>query len=103
MNTYGLQKLYRDDLGGGILAKLLSGLTSYAGKTPNKEGHGKQHGARGIFIGDRLAVFLASTDIHCGWVDASGRWFGKRRGSNRQGHTEAIQMGTNLVMYALSH
>lgn len=70
---------------------------------------GKNYGARGVFVGDRLAVFLSSTDVHCGWVDRSGRWFGRsaRAGRNRVGgrHTyrEAIQMGINIIMYALSH
>jgi hypothetical protein len=31
---------------------------------------------RGIFIEDRLAVLLTSTDIHCGWADRTQTWFG---------------------------
>jgi len=58
---------------------------------------GQNHGARGVFIGDRLAVFLSSTDIHCGWCDSHGRVFGK------QSYKKAIQMGINIIMYALSH
>ena len=58
---------------------------------------GQNHGARGIFIGDRLAVFLSSTDIHCGWCDSHGFTFG------RQSYKKAIQMGINIIMYALSH
>jgi hypothetical protein len=59
--------------------------------------HGQNHGARGVFIGDRLAVFLSSTDIHCGWCDSHGFEFGKRN------HEKAIQMGVNIIMYAMSH
>jgi hypothetical protein len=58
---------------------------------------GQNHGARGVFIGDRLAVFLSSTDIHCGWCDSHGFTFG------RQNYQKAIQMGINIIMYALSH
>jgi len=59
--------------------------------------HGQNHGARGVFIGDRLAVFLSSTDIHCGWCDSNGFEFG------RQSFEKAIQMGINIIMYAISH
>lgn len=58
---------------------------------------GQNHGARGVFIGDRLAVFLSSTDIHCGWCDSHGFTFG------RHNYNKAIQMGVNIIMYALSH
>jgi len=58
---------------------------------------GQNHGARGLFIGDRLAVFLSSTDIHCGWCDSHGFTFG------RANYNKAIQMGINIIMYALSH
>jgi len=66
---------------------------------------GRYHGARGVFVGDRLAVFLSSTDIHCGWVDSHGRWFGNggKMGVGKHGHKEAIQMGINIILYALSH
>ena len=59
--------------------------------------HGQNYGARGVFVGDRLAVFLSSTDLHCGWCDSSGGVFG------RQNYKKAIQMGINIVMYAISH
>jgi len=57
--------------------------------------HGQNYGARGVFVGDRLAVFLSSTDIHCGWTDGQGRTF--------RNHKQAIQMGINIIMYAISH
>jgi len=59
--------------------------------------HGQNHGARGVFIGERLAVFLGSTDIHCGWCDSHGYEFG------RHNYEKAIQMGINTIMYAISH
>lgn len=59
--------------------------------------HGQNHGARGVFIGDRLAVFLSSTDIHCGWCDSHGTTFG------RANYDKAIHMGINIVMYAMTH
>jgi hypothetical protein len=55
---------------------------------------GVQHGARGVFVGDRLAVFLSSTDLNCGWVRA---WFAPAQ------NDDAIRMGVNIIMYALSH
>jgi hypothetical protein len=59
--------------------------------------HGQNHGARGVFIGDRLAIFLSSTDIHCGWCDSHGFEWGK------ENYKKAIQMGINIIMYAISH
>jgi len=59
--------------------------------------HGQNHGARGVFVGERLAVFLSSTDIHCGWCDSHGSVFGK------ENYKKAIQMGINIIMYAISH
>ncbi|MCF7973856.1 MAG: DUF4159 domain-containing protein [Phycisphaerae bacterium] len=59
--------------------------------------HGQHHGARGLFVGDRLAVFLSSTDLHCGWCDRSGIEFG------RENYLRAIQMGVNVIMYAMMH
>lgn len=56
---------------------------------------GVNHGGRGVFMGDRLAVFLSASDLHCGWAAC----WGKR---NRR-YREAIEMGINLIMYALSH
>jgi len=66
---------------------------------------GQYHGARGVFVGGRLAVFLSSTDIHCGWTDSRGRWFGTggKMGIGKHGHKEAIEMGVNIIMYAISH
>ena len=57
--------------------------------------HGQNHGARGVFVDDRLAVFLSSTDLHCGWTDGQGSHF--------KNHEEAIQMGINIIMYAITH
>jgi len=76
-----------------------------SGPRPRKQGqrsalpymHGQNHGARGVFIGERLAVFLSSTDIHCGWCDRDGSEF------SRASYEKAIQMGINIIMYAISH
>lgn len=64
---------------------------------PYMRGHGQNHGARGVFIGDRLAIFLSSTDLHCGWCDSHGTTFG------RASYEKTIQMGINIIMYAISH
>ncbi len=58
---------------------------------------GVNHGARGVYNGDRLAVFLSSNDIHCGWCDEARNNFGP------MGHEQALQMGINIIMYAMSH
>ncbi len=60
--------------------------------------HGQNHGARGFFVGERLAAFLCSTDIHCGWCDSLGMEWG-----SIENYEKAIQMGINIIMYALSH
>jgi hypothetical protein len=54
--------------------------------------HGENHGARGLFIGDRLAVFLSCVDLHCAWADKNHRY-----------KEQAFQMGINVIMYALTH
>ncbi len=59
--------------------------------------HGQNHGARGVFIGDRLAVFLSSTDLHCGWCDSHGVEWGL------EGYRKTIQMGINIILYAMTH
>ncbi|NLX07680.1 MAG: DUF4159 domain-containing protein [Phycisphaerae bacterium] len=56
---------------------------------------GQKHGARGVFLGDRLGVFVSPSDIHCGW--ATPGWFGA------EGQKRSIQMGINVIMYALAH
>lgn len=56
---------------------------------------GQRHGARGIFIGERLAVFLSAHDIHCVWAG----WKGKKSTIYKQ----SIQMGINIIMYTMSH
>jgi hypothetical protein len=61
------------------------------------QSHGQNHGARGVFIGDRLAVFLSSTDLHCGWCDSQGLEWGV------EGYRKTIEMGINIILYALTH
>jgi hypothetical protein len=59
--------------------------------------HGQNHGAHGLFVGDRLAVFLSSNDLHCGWCDGHGTVWGLA------GYRQTIQMGINIITYALTH
>jgi len=59
--------------------------------------HGQSHGARGLLLGDRLAVFLSSADLHCGWCDSHGTEWGF------DGYRKTIQMGINILTYALTH
>ena len=55
---------------------------------------GVQHGARGIFVGDRLGVFLSPSDIHCAWA---GHF------PNTPPYRPAFKMGVNILMYAMTH
>ncbi len=59
--------------------------------------HGQSHGARGLFLGDRLAVFLSPADLHCGWCDSHGIEWGLA------GYRQTIQMGINILTYSLTH
>ena len=58
---------------------------------------GQPYGARGIFINNRLAIFLSSHDIHCGWCDNNCTNFGPVK------YEQAIQMGINIIMYSITH
>ncbi len=82
------------DLGGTGLPTL-----HYVQLGPPGQGpaHGQNHGARGLFLGDRLAVFLSSSDLHCGWCDSHGSVWGF------DGYRKTVQMGINIITYALTH
>ena len=58
---------------------------------------GQMYGAHGVFIGNRLAIFLSSHDIHCGWCDNTRRNFPPMK------YEQAIQMGINIIMYSITH
>ncbi|MBN1509856.1 MAG: DUF4159 domain-containing protein [Sedimentisphaerales bacterium] len=62
-----------------------------------RQTHGQNHGPRGLFLGDRLAVFLSSTDLHCGWCDSHGIEWGL------DGYRKTIQWGINIILYAMTH
>ena len=64
---------------------------------------GTDHGARGLFIGDRLAVFLSSNDLHCGWVDRDRSRYRNGGVRGKHGYPEAIKMGINIIMYSITH
>jgi hypothetical protein len=51
----------------------------------------------GLFVKNRLVVFLTAVDLHCGW-----RW----EWTNRTKHTDkeiCRKMGANIITYALTH
>ena len=58
---------------------------------------GASPGNTGVFVGDRLAVFLTDADIHCGWTDPRNSW------GKRADHEESIKTGINAIAYALSN
>ncbi len=53
---------------------------------------GVYHPAQGVFVENRLAIFLSSVDIHCCWVFSSA-----------QRYKRGIQIGINIIMYSISH
>jgi len=61
---------------------------------------GVNRGPTGLFIGDRVAAFMSSTDLHCGWI-VPGR---KRVGPNGiHGYEPAVAMGVNVIAYSMLH
>jgi len=44
----------------------------------------------------RMKIFLSSSDLHCGWHN-NQPWFGEEK------HLQMVQMGVNIIIYALSH
>lgn len=68
---------------------------------PHIQGH--NHGPRGVFMGERLAVFLSSTDVHCGWIDRDNVLWRRNRASGKHGYREAIELGINLIAYVMTH
>ena len=69
--------------------------------------NGIENGARGIFIDGRLAILLSSHDVHCGWCDKAGNIFKYKADPagciGPWSYKEAIRMGINMIMYAISH
>lgn len=63
---------------------------------------GKKHGGYGLSNSSgRLMIFLSPSDIHCGWSSSLIRenskiWTKEKR-------ELALKMGTNIVVYALTH
>jgi len=53
---------------------------------------GVNHGGHALFVDGRMAVFLSPSDIHCGWCS----FFGPQKTS------DAIKMGINIVVYAMT-
>ncbi len=64
---------------------------------------GQRRGAWGVFVGNRLAVLLSPGDLHCGWADGDGSWYGRNGRPGCDGHEECIHMGINIATYAMSH
>ena len=56
---------------------------------------GQPHPDMGLFDKERMVAFLTAGDIHCGW--SNNRFWGEQR------REECFRMGTNIVVYALTH
>lgn len=54
---------------------------------------GVPHPDMGLFYNGRMVSFLTAGDVHCGWVP----WHGPEK------MQECFRMGTNIVIYALTH
>jgi len=61
---------------------------------------GVNRGPTGLFVGDRVAAFISSTDLHCGWIVPGRRHVGP---GGIHGYEEAVAMGVNVLVYAMSH
>lgn len=65
---------------------------------------GVKHGAWALYIDGRMAMFLSPSDLHCGWASLylnkerrRRLWFPKKT------CIDAVKMGVNVVVYAMSH
>ncbi|MEM8737308.1 MAG: DUF4159 domain-containing protein [Planctomycetota bacterium] len=56
---------------------------------------GQPHGAWGLTYKGRLMAYLSPSDAHCGWTSA--QWFGVRKSR------DALKMGVNIYLYAMTH
>jgi hypothetical protein len=56
---------------------------------------GIPHGLHGLILNGRVVALLSPSDIHCGWANGD-QWFGRQR------QVEAMQMGANIYLYALT-
>ena len=64
---------------------------------------GKDTGGWGLYVNGRLAVFLDSGDIHCGWQSRYLRDHRMRYWFPRGNEELALKMGVNLLVYMMSH
>lgn len=55
---------------------------------------GTAHEAHGLFLKDRLVAFMTPGDVHCGWWTP---YFGEKLAE------QSYQMGTNIIVYSLTH
>ncbi len=67
------------------------------GRSPFTQGNINQPDM-GLFLNNRMVSFLTAGDVHCGWWAGPN---GKPRFSRK--HEDCMKMGTNIVIYALTH
>jgi len=63
---------------------------------------GVPHPGEALFIDGRMAVFLTSTDIHCGWCSMSLISQGQDKWFSRNKSMDAVKMGINVLVYAMT-
>ena len=61
-----------------------------------------KHGGWGLYLNNRLVIFLTSGDIHCGWESRFARLKKNKPMFDSQAETLALNMGANIIVYALS-
>ncbi len=64
---------------------------------------GKDTGGWGLYVKGRLAIFLDSGDIHCGWESRRLRETRMRPWFPYDNETLALKMGVNILIYMMSH
>lgn len=56
---------------------------------------GSPHGAHGVTLNGRLVALISPSDLHCAWTNGAV-WFGREK------QKKALQMGTNIYLYAMT-
>jgi len=56
---------------------------------------GTPHGLYGLTLNGRLVALVSPSDTHCGWTGGT-KWFGAAKAA------AALQMGTNIYLYAMT-
>jgi hypothetical protein len=70
---------------------------------PHPHPKSQKHGGWGLSMNGRLVIFLTSGDIHCAHESRLMRLNGTNPMFSYDDETQALNMGMNIIIYALSH